>query len=199
MLKTISESIKLESIAEGNESEFEKLFITYHAKLHRFAYLFVHSKELADEIVMDVFYNLWNKRKNLPSVKNLETYLFISVRNLSYTAVKREGRYKFDDLDALEVDIPKYHITPESNLISNENIEEINLAIETLPSKCKMVFKLIREEGFSKKEVSDILNISVKTIDNQISIAVRKIAEVLNVSLESKNYSSYIQTFLFLM
>ncbi len=196
MVKNLKNNISLEQIASGNEVEFEKFFKLYYSQLHRFAMFFVKTKVFADEVVMDVFYRLWNKRKDIVTIKNIDTYLYVSVRNISYSIIKNEKKYKFEDLDLFEVKTKRYTKTPENSIISQENLEEINNAIETLPPKCKLIFKLIREEKLKKKDVSEILNISVKTIDNQIAIAVRKIADVLDVDLSTKNYSAHIQAFL---
>lgn len=189
----------IDRISKGDEGAFEEMFHTFHARLHGFAYSFLKSKELSDEVVMDVFVNLWKRRDNLKSIKNIETYLFVSVRNLAYTLIKKEIRYNFDELKDVHIDLAKYHKTPETSIISQENLKAINEAVEMLPPKCKMVFKLIREEGFSKKEAAEILKISSKTIDNQIAIAVKKIAEVLNIDLSMGDYSSHIQSFLLLL
>ncbi len=196
MTKALRKDIDLKKIASGNEVEFEKLFKSRYSKLYRFAMIFVKSKVLADEVVMDVFYNVWNLRNSLLEVKNIDTYLFVSVRNLSYTQNKREEKYKFENIDQLEIQTKKYTATPENNLISKENLEKINHAIDSLPPKCKLIFKLIREEKLKKKEVADVLNISVKTIDNQLAIAVQKLGGVLHVDLSTRNYSAHIQTYL---
>ncbi len=196
MVKNLKDIISFEKIASGSEVEFEKFFKLHYSQLYRFAMFFVKTKVLADEVVMDVFCRLWSKRKNIVTIKNMDTYLFVSVRNISYSIIKSEKKYKFEDLDLFEISTLRYTKTPENSMISQENLEEINAAIESLPPKCKLIFKLLREENLKKKDVSEILNISVKTIDNQIAIAVKKIAEVLGVDLSNKNYSSHIQTFL---
>ncbi len=196
MLGKSEYSSVIKQISNGDELAFEQLFSVFYSRLMHFAISFVKSNDLADEIVMDVFMKLWNGRKRIECVKNIETYLFIAVRNASYSALKSEKKFSFEELDNLDVQLAKYKTTPEMLIISQENIEAINDAIELLPAKCKLIFKLIREEGFNKHEVSKILNISVKTIDNQIAIAVKKIADVLNIDLSTKDYSSHIQSFL---
>ncbi len=196
MTKSLNDKISLEKITLGNELEFERFFNSRYAQLLRFAMIFIKNREMAEEIVMDIFYKLWTNRKSLITIKNIDTYLFVSVRNLSYSLIKREDKFKFEDLDHLEIDTKAYSYTPENSVITQENLAQINHAIDLLPPKCKLVFKLLREEKLKKKEVAEILNISTKTIDNQMAIAIKKIAEVLQVDLTTRNYSAHIQAYL---
>ena len=78
-------------------------------------------------------------------------------------------------------------------------LEQVNQAVEALPPKCKLIFKLLREDGVSRKEAAEILNISVKTIDNQIAIAVERIAKALHIDLSSKKNRSGLQLFLLML
>lgn len=186
----------LKKVSEGDNQAFEKMFSIYHSQLYRFAFSFMKSKEPAEEVVMDLFLKLWNRKESLKSISNLETYLYVSIRNLSYTSLKKEKRLEFDPLEEAHVELARYEKTPEESLITIENIKTISEAIDTLPPKCKMIFKLIREDDLEKREVAQILDISVKTIDNQISIAVRKIAEVLQIDLTDKRNLNYLNSFL---
>jgi RNA polymerase sigma-70 factor (ECF subfamily) len=191
-----SYKILLEQIAKGNEQAFEELFSVFHVRLHKFAVSFRVSRELADEIVMDVFLKLWNLKSKLITISNLDTYLYVAVRNGVYNAIKQNSRVDFDPLESVDVNLYRYDSTPEGLLISSENIQAINLAVEQLPPKCKMIFKLIREENLSRKEVAEILALSIKTIDNQISIAVRKIADELGINLDNNSAKINLQLFL---
>ena len=183
-------------IRKGNEEAFRQLFTVLYPRLVQFSKSFIKSVEIAEDIVMEVFVKFWQAREKVEGIKDIETYLFISVRNETFSTLKKEGKYSFETLDDVDVLLKKYQTNPEMLMITEENIGAINEAIDLLPPKCKMVFKLIREEGLDKRQASRILNISVKTIDNQIAIAVKKIAGVLNIDLTTGNYSSHIQMFL---
>ncbi|MCL3780935.1 RNA polymerase sigma-70 factor [Prolixibacteraceae bacterium JC049] len=152
-------------------------------RLHQFATTFITSEAVAEEIVMDQFVKLWEQRSNLDKINNIETYLFVSVRNSCLNALKKNSRYNFDMLDEVHVELIDYKPSAENSMIQEEMVVALNKAVAQLPSKCKIIFKLIREEGLNRNEVAEILDISVKTVDNQVAIAVRKIAEHLNIDL----------------
>jgi RNA polymerase sigma-70 factor (ECF subfamily) len=104
--------------------------------------------------------------------------------------LKKEQRFHFDMLADSHVQLADYKPSAEHDLIEDEMFVALNKAVQLLPSKCKIIFKLIREDGLNRNEVAEILNISVKTVDNQLTIAVRKIAEQLNIDLSNPKNSS---------
>ncbi|TKG95636.1 RNA polymerase sigma-70 factor [Puteibacter caeruleilacunae] len=181
---------------DSDQKSFEKLFDVFYSRLFLFANSFLSNEMLAKEVVMDVFVKLWERRDQLDRIDNLETYLYVTVRNNTYNYLRTEKNKKFDLLEDVHIDVAKYEYTPETKYISQEEVEKINAAIEELPPKCKMVFKLIREEGLKRNEVAKVLDISVKTVDNQVATAVKKIAETLNIDLSAKDRYINLQSFL---
>lgn len=85
-------------------------------------------------------------------------------------------------LDETTTSVAAIGSDPHSRLVTAEMLNRVNQAIEQLPSRCKMIFRLVREDGLRYKEVAEILNISVNTIDVQMAIAVRRISESLGIS-----------------
>jgi RNA polymerase sigma-70 factor (ECF subfamily) len=184
------------SIKHNQEAFFRDLLDRYFHRLQRFAVTFLGNGELAEEVVMDVFLKLWEKGSSIDSIDNLTTYLFVAVRNTCHNYLRREKKIRFDSLDFVDVQLARYERTPESDLISEEILSKLNQIIETLPPKCKLIFKLLREEGLSRKETAKVLNLSVNTIDNQVAMAVKKIAEGLGLNLSSKRHFSELSSFL---
>jgi RNA polymerase sigma-70 factor (ECF subfamily) len=179
-----------------DEARFRELLDQYFLRLRRFAASFLKEDALAEEIVMDVFLKLWERREKLDQIENLTTYLFVAVRNLCYNFLRKSHQSHTNSLEDLEVELVRYENTPEDDLISEQTLETLNSAVEKLPAKCKMVFKLLREEGLSRKETAQVLGISVNTVDNQIAIAVRKIGETLGLDLTIKKNYSGLRSFL---
>lgn len=173
-----------------SQESFTDFFDHYYDRLSRFAATIVKSELLAEEVVLDVFLKLWESRDSLHTINNIETYLYISVRNKSINALKKEQRFHFDMLADSHIQLADYKPSAEHDLIEDEMFVALNKAVQLLPSKCKIIFKLIREDGLNRNEVAEILNISVKTVDNQLTIAVRKIAEQLNIDLSNPKNSS---------
>ncbi|MBK6282899.1 MAG: RNA polymerase sigma-70 factor [Draconibacterium sp.] len=147
-----------------------------------FAIGFLKNKEVAEEIVSDVYVKIWNNRSQLESILNLKSYLFICVRNgcLSYLRkIKNEKIISIDSISEFQfVQVEG----SESDLIEKEKIEQIYAAIETLPCKCKMAFTLAKINGLKYKEIAEVLGVTEKTVNNHLVLAVKKITELLNIS-----------------
>jgi RNA polymerase sigma-70 factor (family 1) len=162
----------------NNEQVFKDLYKRYFAQLYLFAVSLVHCNETAEEIVHDVLVNLWRKRNSFSQIENLNTYLYVSVRNLCLNSIRDEGKYRHVDIETLYDEQSHCTVDPESVLISKERLKNLNQVIDQLPIRCKMVFRLVKEDGLKYRQVASVLHISVKTVENQMAIAVKKIAAV---------------------
>lgn len=179
LLQTLKEQIAL-----GDQLAFRKLFDLYAKKLALFSASIIRSADEAREIVDEVFVKIWRKRAELPSVQNLRVYLYTATKNTSLNYLSAKAResatepFDFFDIQLTDGD------SPEKKMITSELSRKIASAIDALPPRCKMVFKLVREDGLSYKEVGRILNISPKTVDAQMVIAVKQISEKLRLSFD---------------
>ena len=173
-----------EKIAEGDQNSFRLLFNMYSARLIRFATTMVRSNEAAREVVDEVFIKIWRNKTSITNIQNLTVYLYSATKNtaLNYLSARAKENIT-DSFDFFAVQISDEQ-NPEKKLITSELLKKINTAIDQLPPRCKMVFKLIREDGLSYKEVGAILNISPKTVDAQMVIAVKQISEKVRAELE---------------
>lgn len=169
-----------------DEPAYKEIFFTYHTRLLRFAQTFVHDRQSAEEIVSDVMMKIWEKRKDLPGVSNLRVYLYISTKNTALNYLAKQKKVEVVSIEHLNLDFASNYLNPEQLMITAEMVRRINNAINMLPPRCKLVFKLVKEDGLPYKEVADILDISIKTIDNQLAIALRKISEAINLQLGKK-------------
>ena len=166
--------------AAGNEDAFKIIYYRFYKKLNSFALAIVKTREAAEEITEDLFIKIWQQKENLASINNLRVYLYIATKNaaLNYLAKKAKDNLT-EPFDHINIGLSKSVLTPEQILITAEMHQKIQQAVESLPPRCKMIFKLVREDGLMYKEVADILNISINTIDVQMAIAVKKIAAAL--------------------
>ena len=164
----------LKEISEKNSEHAMKiLYRNYFNKLLRFVTLYVKSDQAGEEIIGDVFLEIWQNRASLLEIKNFNAYIFTVSRNKSIDYLRSNKLY-FDQLDENSLDLySKTETTPEDYLISKELTNKLNIAIESLPSQCKMAFKLIREDNLKYKEAAEVLNISVKTLEAHITKAVK--------------------------
>jgi RNA polymerase sigma-70 factor (family 1) len=188
-------------IAKNDQRSFEDLYRLFFARLYNFAMLYVHKKEIAEEVVNDVMMKVWNKRETLNTIQNLETYLFVAVRNQSLNYLAQYSNYHI----ALEPGNGRGEIIslndPEKELEWKEIHFRLNQAIEQLPDQCRTVFRLIKEEGFRYKQVAEILSISPRTVETQLFRAIKKLDKVVELYLEDAprrkgNNSSLISLFI---
>ena len=166
-----------------DQQAYQELFYLYYKPLLRFANAFVRSHELSEEIVSDVFIRIWERRAQLSEITNLKVYLYVSVRNMSLKYLLKKQKQASIGLDDLQVELESQHHDPEQLLLTAELMNRVARAIDDLPPRCKMVYKLIKEDGLRYREVSEILDISIKTIDNQLAIALKKIGKAININL----------------
>jgi len=173
-----------EQIARNDDTAaYKELFVSFYNPLLRFAVTLVKSKEQAEEVVSDVFINIWEKRKRINSISHLKVYLFIAVKNTSLNYLSRQNKNLTDSVDEAGMDFKSIYFDPEQLMITAEMVARIKAAIEELPPKCKLIFKLIKEEELKYRDVADILNISTKTVESQIAIALKKIGNSIHFDI----------------
>jgi len=167
-----------------DEAAYRELFIAFYKPLQQFAFSFVKTRDLAEEIVSDVFMRIWEKRGEMETIHNLKVYLYVSIKNTSLKYLLKQQRQVAISIDELDVELESFLRTPEELMLTAEMMNKIQQTVNSLPPRCKLIFKLIKEDGLRYKEVAEILNITVKTIDNQLAIALRKINKAVSVDLE---------------
>jgi len=162
----------------------ERLFHQYQPMLVSFAWQYVKSAEDAREVVQEVFLSVWNNREHLREDGNLKAYLFTATRNkcLNWLEKKRLRIVSMDEDPG--PDRPKAQF-PEAAPDSSEMMELAELRavifdeVHKLPAKCREIFLLSRVDGLSHKEIGERLDISPKTVENQIGIALKRIRQRL--------------------
>ena len=177
----ITINILTEKVTELNdELAFEECYRQYCVRLYRFCFSLVHLKEPAEEIVHDVFMNLWKKRKEVSPIRNLKVYLYVSVKNLSLNYLRDNHAYRTVDIAERSQDHIQFNADPETLLVRSETARKLNDAIAALPPRCKLIFKLVKEDGLKYKDVALLLDVSVKTVEAQLAIAMKKILHAID-------------------
>ena len=170
---------KLISLFDDDKA-FESLFYSLNTPLIKFSMMYIHQKEVAEEIVSDVFVKCWVNRKSLSEVRNIDTYLFVAVKNQSLNHLKKYSHIHLVQVeDTNEVRFVK-PFTPQEALEKKELLFKMEQSIEELPQQCRIIFRLIKEEGIKYKEVAEILNISPRTVQTQLFRAMKKLSLVLS-------------------
>ncbi|HEY4936311.1 MAG TPA: RNA polymerase sigma-70 factor [Puia sp.] len=179
-------------LSAGDQIALKALYDRYSSKLFQLAFAIVRSKEMAEEVVEDVFIKVWKKRIQLGRIENFTFYLYVMTKNCSRDYLRKYGNKKSINLD--EVALPFYRVdaTPEDLMITEEVINQINKAINELPTKCRLIFKLVKEDGLKYREVAELLHLNRKTVENQVGIALKKIHSVVNKSLPRSVRSPFL-------
>jgi RNA polymerase sigma-70 factor (ECF subfamily) len=159
------------SVAE-DEAAIAELHNIYFYRLYKLACSIVGDRGAAEEITNDVFVRIWERRRLLKEVVSPELYLLKCARNRALEflrAQKRNISFMEDEFH----DFPlAWEVSPEQLLISSEMVKHINMVIDQLSPKCKLVFLLVKESNLKYKEVADLLHISIRTVESQMSIAL---------------------------
>ncbi|MBS1748383.1 MAG: RNA polymerase sigma-70 factor [Bacteroidetes bacterium] len=167
----------------NDQQAYSDLFLHFYNSLNQFAYSILKSRQLAEEAVSDVFIKIWEKRSTINYITNLKLYLFTSTRNTALNYLKKQNVQHNISFDEYSVELNSIVFNPEEQLITSETLHKIQRAIHSLPPKCKLIFKLTKEEGLKYKEVAILLNLSVKTIENQMAIALKRISAQIGADI----------------
>jgi RNA polymerase sigma-70 factor (ECF subfamily) len=166
------ESEWVEAIRAGDASAFEAMFHQYHARLCSFAYRYLGARDLAEEMVQEVFLCIWERRASWEVRTSVRSYLLTAVRNaaLSYLRHERVVRRRVTEISQLQVALTP---SPEVRTLEAETIAAVRQAVGRLPDRCRLIFTLHREQGLTYAEVADVLGISPRTVEVQIGRALK--------------------------
>ena len=159
----------------SSEKAYKKLFMELHESLNSFAFSILKSAEDAEEVVSDFFISIWQRRQTLPAIENPRLYFFVGVKNTALNKLTSNGRSRLPRDIEWETNLRSVFFNPEELLLSSEVVKKIMAAVNELPAKCKTIFKLVKEEGLRYSDVAKLLDISVKTVEAQMAIALRRI------------------------
>jgi len=175
-----SDAELLRLLTQDNKKAFEYLFHQFYTPLCRFSLKYVRQEEATEEIVQDVFLYIWEKRNIIQIKSSLKAYLFTAVKNRSINYLKAQMDH-LEDADSLPESKHPFYQENEDNLDHQELVKFVGLAVDNLPNKCKIIFNLSRNSGLTYQEISEELNISKKTVEAQMSIALKRLRESLSM------------------
>lgn len=156
--------------------DFLEIYRAFYGKVFTFVLSLVRSKANAQDITQNIFMKLWKNRKNLEHIKSMDDYLFILSKNACMDYFRKASRKKENSTDVFdEFLLSRIVSSPEKRIDALSDIEELRHVIESLPSKRRDIFIMSRFDGLSNDEIASILGVSKKTVENQISLATKKI------------------------
>lgn len=179
-------------INENNEDAFRELVQHYTKRLYYYAWQYLGDRHMAEDIVQDLFAEIWLKRATWHPNDTLQGYLLKSIKNrclryiqkqrpLTSSSITTPAQEDFEETIATTVDIQS--AARIENTIMEQDILD---ALQELPERCGLIFRMHRFEGISQKAIAKELNISVKTVGNQIQRAVNLLYKKLKHHIESE-------------
>jgi RNA polymerase sigma-70 factor, ECF subfamily len=170
-------------------SAFQELYLQYYVPLCVYAKQYTKIKEIAEEIVQDLFLNIWEQKGQLKKIISLKAYLFTAIRNQCLNHLKHlqivQGYNEY--YTQLLKDAQDYYIlsqeTGDSIMIANELEKSLMEAIDSLPESCRKIFLMSRFEGLKHQDIADNLGVTLHTVHKQISIALDKLRLALKIYL----------------
>ena len=164
-------------LIEGDEKAFKYFFDTYYVDLCNFVNAYVRDEDLSEDIVQNTFVYLWENRESLKYNSSVKAYLYASSKNKSLNHLRNsKNRNRIES----EMTVSVEQHFDSHNFLEYKDLKDLIVnAIDRLPGKCKKIYQLSRDQGLSNNEIASQLDLSVKTVENQITIAIRKIKDFL--------------------
>ena len=176
--KEYSESEIIEKIKTGDTKIFEVLFREYYYSLCRFTAGLIKSSSAAEDLVQEIFVKVWENRTKLNPNGSLKVYLYRASMNRALNYLKHL-KIVNNWAEVSNSRPQKILPDPEQEFLRKELFSSINDAVKKLPEKCRTIFILQRKEGLTYKEISEVLNISVNTVETQMGRALKKMREIM--------------------
>lgn len=174
----LSEQELLDGLKRHEITAYEMIFKSHYQPLCNYAYSYLQDRDEAEEVVQSAFLSVWEKKDALEVRSSLKAYLYAMVRNASLNMIKHQKvkqRHAGEEL-ALGKDSEE---TVSNMMASSELEKRIDVALTHLPEQCRLIFKLSRFEELKYSEIADQLNLSIKTVENQMGKALRIMREQL--------------------
>jgi RNA polymerase sigma-70 factor (ECF subfamily) len=176
-----SDDYLFQQIRNGQYEAMELFFNRYYNPLCRFGLSYESNSCLVEEKVADIFIQLWNNRNILDKIKNPKSYIYVVVKNSLKTVRKSEQFHQ--QIDESKTNNTMFSPSREQEIIENEqkeiNTHLIREILDIIPKKSRQAFELSRIDGLKYKEISVILNVTPKTVENHIAIALKYISKAL--------------------
>lgn len=168
----------LSAVSKGDLKAYRYLFDEHFSDLCNFLMVYLHNRELSEEIALDLFVYVWEKRSSLSINSSFRGFLFAAAKNRAVSHFRKEQKRIFApfQIEQVELQLPG----ESQHLLEHDELRQIIVAaVDSLPEKSRMIYRLAWEENLSQKEIAEKLGLSPKTVENHVGIALRKLRTYL--------------------
>jgi RNA polymerase sigma-70 factor (ECF subfamily) len=165
------------TIADGNHDAFNALFTLYYPKIKFYLTRFLKDNDEASDMAQDIFYKIWDNRETCSHINNYNAFLYSMARNALYNYF--EHNQIKENYASKNHEPADYSDLLEGELYAKELGLLIEIAIEQMPEQRQRIFKMSRKKGFTNDEISIQLNISKRTVENQLSLALIDLRKII--------------------
>lgn len=163
----------------GEQKAFEEMYKCYYPQLFYFLQRYLHGDEVIEDTIQQVFFQVWKNRESLEARGTLKSYLYTAVRNQALKQIQKDKKFQFNS-DQFHENSAFVINNPENTVELKELKEAYQEAVEKLPEKRRHIFLMHRQDQLTYKEIAAILNISIKTVETQISRSLKYLANRLS-------------------
>ena len=164
-------------LSKGDKKAFDEIYGLFHKKIYSFCTTYGLPVEDAEEITQEVFVKLWINRKNIDSGRSLNAYLYKIGKNIIIDEFKKKIKAQATQVYQMSLIVPSNNVEEVMDYNDLKNIVDETLLF--LPERRREVFELSRNKGLSHKEIAEELGISVKTVENHLTLALNHFREAL--------------------
>ena len=169
-------AIDIVALSQGSIKDFDHLFLLYYPKVRAFIDSMLDEEDTAEDLAQDTFIRLWTYKASFSHVQNLNAYIFQTAKHVLYTYLDKKLNAPTIGIDHVK-EMPSYEQIEE--LVYSHELESlIDRAIDNMPPQRKEIFHMSRKEGLSNEEISQRLNISKRTVETHISMALATLRKV---------------------
>ena len=165
-------------LKQGDNSSYETLFKQYYVRFVKFTEAIIGDRQAAEDLVQEAFMKVWLNRSKLVEGLSISNYLYVLVKRAAINFL-RDRKFAEDISAELGESLPSDH-SLESSYSADETLKRIVARVEKLPERRRTVFRLSRGKGMSNKEIAQALNVSEKTVERQITLALQDIRKTLS-------------------
>lgn len=175
---TTDEKILVEELSKGNHEAYRKLFMRYYPKVRYFIFGLIKAEDEADDLAQDVFIKLWTNRASFAEVKTFGSYLYVLARNTTFNYIESR-QIRQEGLNRRQVVEEEEASSPYEDLVAKDLQLLVDMVVDSMPIQRKTIYRLSREAGLSNAEIAVQLQLSKKTVENHLNLALKELRNAL--------------------